>query len=128
MKGKFKKLLAFLATGSMSVILAACYGVPIEDSHYKQISTFDNAGVPIPGLSVSEYNANGLVSTHTTSSNGYVALDGYVINQSYVKIEDTDGDANGGDFQTKEVQLLSEQDIYDVEMQLKNKKSNDVAF
>lgn len=103
-----KKLLAFCITGSVSVVLAACYGAPIDDEEaYISLRAFDGDQNPIPGLKVKLSDDNGSFDSTTTSEVGYA---NFYLSADQSKnyqaiIEDIDGDANGGLFKSDTIKV-----------------------
>ena len=96
-----KKYLAFIITGSFSIILAACYGAPVEIGNFSSVKTQDGDGNPIKDLKVSLSIDGENQSTQFTNIDGIVDIQDVFLNDSIeyiVKIEDVDGDKNGGEF------------------------------
>lgn len=71
----FKKSLLWIASGTVSVILTACYGPNVmRDCFSKVITVVDEDGKPIPGLEIRSedfYTSDPV----TTNSDGNVTLD-----------------------------------------------------
>lgn len=105
----WRKILYLIITGSISVFIAACYGVRMNylGSWYIKVKTNDN--VPIQGLQVTilEIPENSTqpdtVNEGQTSASGeiYFSLESYDMDAKprfYAIIEDTDGNENGGSY------------------------------
>ena len=113
-----KKLLAlalkFLATGTITLFIAACYGVMME---WKKIITRSPDGTGIPGLQVNLFdNAVDTGMQASTDASGVAMVGGpFSINGFTAIIKDVDGDANGGTFGSEEITFDS-RDEYDVTM------------
>jgi len=118
---QFKKLLVFLSTGTMAVVLAACYGVPVDEMYNSLIRAKDEGGNPIQGLKVSMVNANTDSLINYTDQKGE-ALFGVFDNEIIEKlvIEDVDGAENGGEFKKTEI-IFDKSDTIDVSLELKTK-------
>ena len=116
----FKKPLNYILTGSFSVVFAACYGAPVELENPKIISAKNSNGMAIEGLKVQLFeNRNPIDELHTDENGSvefyHIQRDDYLYS---VVIEDIDGVENGGDFETKEVDV-TEENIIDVVLQEK---------
>lgn len=110
-----RKLLQFLIVGSITTVIAACYGViyPFQERFFsRRVRTNDPEGDPVPELVVtlSEPETGEVLATERTDSIGIATLE----YQYYVEapqdmlritIEDQDGSENGGAFQTFEGRL-----------------------
>ena len=107
----WKKALYLLITGSTSVFIAACYGVPlaVQDLGKWIIRVRDDENNPVRGLQVTVYqyvdnsDASRVVDYRQTDSTGTCSLDlvGYDTYATYrhqAIIEDTDSTENGGFF------------------------------
>lgn len=112
MKRLLKKIFLCLAGGSLSFIIAACYGVPERYNLLKStILVTDNSNQPIPNLKVSLYEGNTQVYSGNTDIDGRstfsAALNGMEEAPVYtVEVEDRDGTENLGDFQLKRETLV----------------------
>lgn len=107
MKRLLKKLFLCLAGGSLSFIIAACYGVPERYDLLRSTILVTNSGnEPIPNLKLTLYEGSTAVfsgntdidgrSTFSAESNSFKDHPVYT-----VEVEDRDGSANLGDFQTQ---------------------------
>ncbi len=108
-----KKVLVFIATGTMSLILAACYGVPIDEIYYKLVEIKNTENNPIKGLEVVVYQQDNKIATHYSDSTGHVEL---VIENNIatkVTISDIDGQENNGLYENAELDI-SQQPNYSV--------------
>ncbi len=107
----WKKILYFLVTGSTSVFIAACYGMPVGFGSLGTwtIRTEDGENQPIEGLEVTVLQFVGNSPTadtldrRETDSTGTALfnLTTYDQDASHIHqalIRDIDGDANGGTF------------------------------
>lgn len=109
MLGKLKKFLFLLTAGGFSLILAACYGAPMENPDGlstlgKNCSAKDASNNPIPGLRV-QLNRYGISTGQAlTDTNGSTSFhffpDGSAAVSNQLIIEDIDGASNLGDFKT----------------------------
>jgi len=119
MKRILATTLKFLATGTVTLFMAACYGVA---SLYKHITAKTAAGDPIQGL-----QATLLVDSvedslpKTTDADGGV---GFTVMQwdeerASVKIEDLDDAGNLGNFETQTIDVSSGTE-FNVTMEAKN--------
>lgn len=127
----FKKILLFLVTGSLSVFIAACYGVlmPIDRYRLLFIQTHDQNSRPIKGIAANLYcqdtNSTYQIDSAYTDSNGLakILFDEIIdpkVNARYsVRVKDIDSIANGGWFADKEEEVTAA-DTLKIELQLKN--------
>ncbi len=100
-----KKSLIWIVSGTVSVILTACYGMPAGDyqcyGEQKKVKAVDPNNDPIPGLLVtSELDDAGL----HTGADGTATLEVFCNRNILVTVEDVDGSANGSYF-TKTVSV-----------------------
>jgi hypothetical protein len=113
-----KKLLALafklLATGTITLFIAACYGVMME---WKKITTRSTDGTRIPGLQVTVFdNAVETGLQASTDATGVAMVGGpFSLNGDTAVIKDVDGADNGGTFTSEEITFDS-RDEYDVTM------------
>ena len=110
-----KKILHFLAFGSFSLIGCAKYGAPIDFDPYKGIKAVTENNEAIENLVV---ELNGI--TEKTNSEGIAEFNNVCdyYTDYYVQISDSDGQENGGDFESQRI-LLSDPDITTVVMKKK---------
>lgn len=116
-----KKALIFLTTGSFAVVLAACYGVPVEDMYYKLIKAQTPDGEPIQGLEVVISKNRMPLDTLVTNEMGESQFE-LMETGSYgynVTINDVDGPENGGLFESQTLPIDNENYEYQVVMQPK---------
>jgi hypothetical protein len=116
---KFKKQLALLFTGSFTMVLAACYGVPVDIESDIMIKTVNEQNEAIEGLKVYMTNNGERIFEDYTDNNGnvyYPYLDDNEDNDYAVKIEDVDGEENGGQHYTKLVDIHNQRDEYIITM------------
>ena len=116
-----KKYLFFFITGSFSIILAACYGVPEEIGNFSTVKAKDGDGNPIKDLKVSLSIDGENQNTQYTNIDGVVDIQEFFLNDTteyVVKIEDVDGDKNGGEFEMQEF-VLTDNPYYEIEMEKK---------
>ncbi|MBI5142761.1 MAG: hypothetical protein HZA20_11325 [Nitrospirae bacterium] len=106
-----KRLLRLALTGSTTVILAACYGPPMDQRDpynlkEKHLTAKNSTGNPIPGLRVQLYENQNPLEQKQTDNNGKAFFAYYDTGAQYrLKVEDTDGPANGGEFLSQEIQV-----------------------
>ena len=116
---KFKKQITLLFVGSFSMVLAACYGMPVDVQDYKSIKTVNEQNEAIPGLQVQLTNNGERIYEDISDENGYVYysyLEEDNDNDYKVIIKDIDNKENGGEYQTKVVDIVDGQDDYIAEM------------
>ena len=109
------KNLKWFLTGTFAMVLAACYGVPIDMRNEVSVKATDNSDQAIPGLKLTLTNNGNKVSEDISNSNGevfYPNLKEDNSNDYKVKIEDTDGTLNGGQFVTTEIDIVVGQMSY----------------
>lgn len=103
---RISKWLKFLATGSVSLFLSACYGVQqefqLEASRRVTVNTKSEEGTLIPGLRVSfqyagEETTNYWNPLGETNDSGSISfeLQPSPTDNIYIKIEDIDKEVNG---------------------------------
>lgn len=108
----FKKQISLLLAGSFSVVLAACYGAPVDMQDSLALKTLDSNDNPIEGLKVSLKNNDYIVETSYTDADGQVLYPNLNSNTTYkVNIEDVDGELNGGLFIFKEIDITDNYNI-----------------
>lgn len=108
MFGYCKKGIAWIITGSFSMILAACYGAPVNYTYYKYMKTTNPDGKPIPGLKVNPYeNGNTMGEIITDQEGGFEIpiVEDTKVNDYQLVITDIDTFENLGQFKTKNVDL-----------------------
>lgn len=116
---KFKRKLILLFTGSFTLVLAACYGVPVDLKTDITVQTLNEQDEPIEGLKVTMINNGERMYEDYSDVNGYVKypyLDDNEDNDYVLKIEDIDGEENGGKFFSKLVDVHIERDHYFITM------------
>jgi len=100
-----RNTLKFLATGTLSLLIAACYGVAML-WNMKRVTAVSPAGTGIEGLSVTLRIAGQPPSTEFTDDRGIVD---FTFRGSFagatIDVKDLDGPANGGTFQEATVVL-----------------------
>lgn len=107
MKHLFSNSIKYLLTGSFSVVFAACYGAPVSLENPKSIKTTDKNSQPIQGLKVTVFQNNSTIGNGFTDNEGVFEISIEQMDQNTYKalIEDVDGIENGGDFESKEVDI-----------------------
>lgn len=109
-----RKFSAFAVTGTFSVILAACYGTPMDMQSQKRITVFDPENQPIEGLELSLKLRGETKSVSKSDTNGDIYLHltpGDTVSNFEITISDIDGEANGGEFATKILQLNEQREL-----------------
>ncbi|MBN2196794.1 MAG: hypothetical protein JW751_28570 [Polyangiaceae bacterium] len=108
----------FLASGTATAFIAACYGPPTNNV-LVGVSAKDGAEDPIEGLSV-RLNCPGIAtSEQTTDAGGLADLEveeSVALSSCSVTITDTDGADNGGEFASRTIPLTDGDTQYDVVM------------
>ena len=121
MKNFIKKPLNYLLTGSFSIVFAACYGAPMDLENPKIIKATDSNANPIPGLKVSLFENQLTIDEGFTNEEGYIEF--YVAQKDQYNykatIEDIDGEDNGGEFLSKDVNV-TENSFVEVVLEKKN--------
>jgi hypothetical protein len=112
LKNLWKKLLYLLITGSTSIFIAACYGMPANFNvlgHWI-IKTRDQNNNPIIGLKVDVLHYTGVNAVPDTMEHGYTDSSGEIWSALYLRedtskvniikalIHDADSTENGGAF------------------------------
>lgn len=116
--------LKLLATGSLTMLLSACYGtiavmygVPVTDLRGSVKTVRRTDGLPLPGIEISYTHGDPAdLSTENWMPLGKTdvtgSLDYFLTNEIWgnfsVKAEDTDGEGNGGDFQLQVREVVDE--------------------
>jgi hypothetical protein len=120
-----KYFVAFLAVGTTSLILAACYGVPVN-LKYIQATARDKANdLPIEGLRLELIRSDGnVVQEIWTNSEGraVVNLDTTLLKDPEsaplaIRAIDEDGTDNGGPYAEKKVVIDASTEVVDFEME-----------
>jgi hypothetical protein len=118
---KYRKHLALIFAGSFSMVLAACYGMPIDMQNDVTVKTVSTENQAIPGLKVVMTNNGEHVYDELTNDTGYVYfpdLKEDEQNDYQFIIEDVDGDLNGGTFLKQVVDVTENESTYNVTMVL----------
>lgn len=119
---RLSKILRILVTGSLTMLLQACYGVvaSMEPIYFIRLKAVDTNGEAIPELKISYQNntyTNDWEVLGSTDESGEIGIDEqtYLDSNTNLKIEDVDGVENLGDFETK---AFTHKDVinYTVEM------------
>ncbi len=112
MLSKFKNKIIALFVGSFSIVLAACYGVPVE-LYSVSVKTVTVDNEPITGLKVSLIESETELLHGITDSLGSVSLDYEIESTQYysIKVEDIDG-AENGEYQTKEIEDFNADNVF----------------
>lgn len=109
---KYRKHLALLFAGSFSMVLAACYGMPVDMQNEVSVKAVNEQNEAIPGLKVVMTNNGEHVYDELTNESGFVYYPGLTENEEndyQFMIEDIDGDQNGGTY-LKQVVDVTEYD------------------
>jgi putative lipoprotein (rSAM/lipoprotein system) len=107
-KSFYKLILAILGLSGI-VYSCAKYGMIVPESEIKGTITDKTTAKPIQGIRVirETFLHNDTVYTNSEGRYAFEFADG-----NYLKIEDIDGDANGGDFESQEVYVrFTESDL-----------------
>ena len=103
----FKNILKAAATGSFTLMLAACYGVAYErETSFGDVTVTDDDSNPIEGLKITLVTDQ-FTQTELgrTTEKGELSWDMDPDREYKLLIEDTDGEENGGTFVSKELDL-----------------------
>ena len=112
-----RKILKYLIVGSLTTLISACYGVIIDfQEHFlRRIKVRDTDGTPIPGLIVTltdDINPIVLAAEETDEAGEANLSFEYYPGESYkdldLRVEDVDGQQNGGEFEPFEGDLGNE--------------------
>jgi len=120
MKLRFKKQISLLFAGSLSMVLAACYGAPIDMQNSISVKTVTENNDAIPGLKVTlQENEQNIDSTYTDSLGNVFYPDLYIYegNNYTIKVEDIDSSQNLGEFTTKTIEIDNSSSDYEITMQ-----------
>ena len=116
---KFKKQISLLFAGSFSMVLAACYGSPVNMELNKTVRTVNELNEAIPGLQVQLTNNGERIYEDLTDDNGdvhYSYFEEGNANDYKVIISDIDGEENGGLYETQVVDIIDALNYYEVNM------------
>lgn len=116
---KFKKQITLLFAGSFSMVLAACYGMPVDMQDVKSVRAVNERNEAIPGLQVQLKNNDVLIYDDITDENGdvnYSYFEEGNANDYKVVITDIDSTENGGPYETKIVDIVDSLYYYEVNM------------
>ena len=116
---KFKKQISLLFAGSFSMVLAACYGMPIDMQIDRSIKVINELNEAIPGLQVQLTNNGERVYEDLSDEYGYVYYSDLVENNDNdykVIINDIDSTENGGTYKSQVVDIINSDDDYIVIM------------
>ena len=116
---KFKKQISLLFAGSFSMVLAACYGMPVDMQNDKSVKTVNEQNEAIPGLQVYLTNNGERIYEDFSDENGdvyYSHFEDDANNDYKVIINDVDGAENGGPYKTQVVDIVDSKDDYFVQM------------
>ena len=99
-------LTRLFALFGMTLTCVACYGTPYEEYRYDFGASgrvVDSKGEPINGIKVSTHG-----ESMTTSSNGRFYVEGIDRGIATVSFDDVDGEANGGEFVSRHIDIGGE--------------------
>lgn len=116
----YRKHLALLFAGSLSMVMAACYGMPVDMQNDVTIKTVNAQNEAIPGLKIVMTNNGEHVYDELTNESGYVYYPGLVEdtdNDFQFSVEDVDGDQNGGSYLKQVIDVTYRDSEYTVTMQ-----------
>lgn len=126
MKKLIKRLLQYIISGTFTLFITACYGMPAGFSwSEKKITTVDRDNNPIPGLQLTNSASGGVTYTDAEGIGEIiipavreiiVPADADTASEIEILIEDVDGPENGGEFSSKTLTITDEAD-YLVEME-----------
>lgn len=94
----------------MSVVLACCYGMQVDEAYYRIIKVKNATGAPIEGLQLVLIKARTGVDTMKSDSSGSAEFYVQDLNENdnySLQITDIDGDLNGS-YKSKSMPLPSE--------------------
>ena len=102
-----RKASALIVTGTVSIVLAACYGTPMGIEGYKRVLVTNEDNEPIEGLEL-KLMKDSTLETVMTNSGGESEFYGVYESETEdysVEITDIDGEENGGLFDKKMVDI-----------------------
>jgi hypothetical protein len=117
---KYRKHLALLFAGSFSMVLAACYGMPVDMQNDVTIKTVNEQNEAIPGLKIVMSNNGEHVFDDVTNDLGYVYYPGLTEdsqNDYQFLVEDIDGDQNSGSYLKQVIDVIDNKSEYIITMQ-----------
>lgn len=104
----FKKFLQFLLTGSFTLFMAACYGMPAGFGQGAlNVRTVNKNNIPLTGLRIS-YEEEGFSDTQLTDEWGkayFGVFDEPLQLDGVLTVEDIDDESNGGSFKSETIQV-----------------------
>lgn len=127
---KLKNLLKVLITGSVTMILTACYGIVAPSRFFNGKFTLkDKKDQTIPDLKISFQTAIGEAKEENWSDAGVSDENGefeygyelFEDESLYFKVEDVDGSDNYGDFKTVEFEAVEKEESEETIITLEEK-------
>ncbi|MBI9101727.1 MAG: hypothetical protein JEY99_04890 [Spirochaetales bacterium] len=100
---KMKNVLKAAATGSFTLLLAACYGIAYTmQTKTGRVTILDPTETPIPDIELTLIkNQDSVVASMTTDEQGQADWEMDIFSSYQLKIEDADGPENGGPYATE---------------------------
>ncbi len=101
---KITALLRAFVTGSFTLLIAACYGAPIDynvdNPENIHLNIKDQNGLPIPDIEVSDFTNNKFIQNRYSDKSGAVLIETKDSFLHTLVISDIDGTNNGGPYGT----------------------------
>lgn len=113
MLGIFRNPMAYILTGSLTFVLAACYGGPVEYRNTKVVRVKTTENTPIEGIKVTFKKDDSITKVMYTNEFGAVETGNNSIDPNKVIIEDVDGEKNYGTFKIQELPITQEE-LYEI--------------
>ena len=107
-----RKASALIITGTVSMVLAACYGTPMDIEGYKWVQVTNEDNEPIEGLEL-KLMKDSTLETVKTNADGVSEFYGVYESETEdysIEITDIDGEENGGLFENKTVDITQATD------------------
>ncbi|MFP4364433.1 MAG: hypothetical protein ACLFR1_11275 [Spirochaetia bacterium] len=117
-----RRLLQFIVTGSFALVLAACYGMPVNQMYDylkdKRVRCTTGYELGIPGLEVTVTTGESQVFSGLTDEEGFVefSLEDPLEVEYTLHVEDVDGEEYLGDFVSETAVLDSDETEYTIVM------------
>ncbi len=108
-----KKAINYILSGSSTILFACAYGVPMELENTKTVNVKDINNKAIPGLKTQLFENRNPIYEQFTNADGNVNFS-FMQRNGYhysVLIQDEDGEENGGDFETQEIDINNQNTI-----------------
>ncbi len=93
---KLRSILHWIVTGSFTLLISACYGIPYDYSDITVTTVDDGNSLPIPDLQVTLHTNQIVIDSQTTDTSGRVFFPAEQNGLGYeIIVDDIDGATNG---------------------------------